>query len=482
MRRNVTAGNISIEGSQDTDCSPPMHEISSVTHLAGLAAPSRWIGRLGRRRRVEAMKESYGVCLIEAGIGPWNTALLHPSLTRPPYRNTEGTLNFQPRIYKFGIELTLKPGATVAQPSPPNLQLRYLDTVLLTGPDGTPATGLDADATGSITYPGFPILPVATYQGDGFGGPGPGGKRISIDAEGLVLNKDGSFWVSDEYGPYVYKFSSKGRMLQAIMPPPAYIPHRNGSISFSANSPPHYDPGRTVIPADTETGRDNNQGFEGLTITPDGQYLYTMLQSALDQEGGPSSKTRRPARLLKYDISHGTPKYVEEYVVTLPITSANKVAGQSEIHYLDHKQFFILSRDSGAGHGQASSLSLYRHVDIFDISSSTGATDIKSAVNDATAGSIASKAGVLNAGITPALYCPFLDFNLNSELGKFGLHNGGAQDAGLLNEKWESLALAPVDGKDGEDGEWFLFSLSDNDFVTQQGMNSWSPTGIEQAG
>lgn len=355
------------------------------------------------------------------------------------------------------------------------MELQYLDTILLTGPDGTPATGLDPDATGFATYPGFPILPVATYEGDGFGGPGPGGKRISIDGEGLVLDKDGAFWVSDEYGPYVYKFSASGLMVQAIVPPPAYIPHRNGSISFSANSPPYYDPKKTVIPADTETGRNNNQGFEGLTITPNGRYLYTMLQSSLNQEGGPSSRTRRPARLLKYDISHGKPRYVEEYVITLPV-AANRVNGQSEIHYLDHEQFFILSRDSGAGHGQSSSLSLYRHVDIFDISASTGTTNIKSDVNDATGGSIATKAGVLNPGITPALYCPFLDFNINSELGKFGLHNGGAQDAGLLNEKWESLALAPLDGKDGKDGEWFLFSLSDNDFITQNGMTSWCTT------
>jgi hypothetical protein len=366
--------------------------------------------------------------------------------------------------------LTLQHGATAAQPSPPNLQLQYLDTILLYGPDETPITGLDPDATGFGVYPGFPILPVATYEGDGFGGPGPGGKRIAIDGEGLVLDKDGNFWLSDEYGPYIYKFSDSGHLLQAIMPTSAYIPHRNGSISFSANSPPRYDPGRTIIPADTETGRDNNQGFEGLTITPDGRYLYTAVQSALDQEGGPSSRTRRPARLLKYDISRSKPKFVEEYVVLLPITSANKVAGQSEIHYLDHGQFFILARDSGAGSGQDSSLSVYRQVDIFDISPSTGATDIKSAANDATDGSIASKAGVLKPGIKPALYCPFLDFNVNSELGKFGLHNGGAQDVGLLNEKWEGLALAPLDGKDGKDGEWFLFSFSDNDFITQNGM------------
>ena len=68
----------------------------------------------------------------------------------------------------------------------------------LFGPDGTPCTGLDPDGSGHISFPGFPNLPVATFKGDGFGGPGPGGKRIPVDAEGLVLAADGGFWISDE--------------------------------------------------------------------------------------------------------------------------------------------------------------------------------------------------------------------------------------------------------------------------------------------
>ena len=393
-------------------------------------------------------------------------------------RNTQGTLNYQNRVHKFGITLTPKPTATLANPSGPNLQFTYLDTILFTGPDGTPTTGLDADVLGSITYPGFPILPVSTFTGDGYGGPGPGGKRIAIDSEGLVLASDGGFWVSDEYGPYIYHFSAQGRMTQAIMPPAAYIPHRNGSVSFSANSPPIYNPNEIIIPADTVTGRDNNQGLEGLTVSSDGKTLYALLQSALDQEGGPSNPNRLQARLLEYDISKNTPVYKAEYVVTLPLWTdptakagkAIKVAGQSEIHSLGNGQFLVLARDSGSGHGQSSSLSIYRHADIFDISSSSGATNIMSAKNDATNGSIASSTGVLNAGIKAATYCTFLDFNVNAQLGRFGLHNGGAQNAGLLNEKWESLAMVPVDGKKGKDGEWFLFSLSDNDFITQDGM------------
>lgn len=349
----------------------------------------------------------------------------------------------------------------------------------MTAPDGiTPTTGLDADISGSITFPGFPILPVASYQGNGFSlsSTGPTNQRVALDTEGLVLNSDGTFWISDEYGPYIYKFSAAGVMLQAIMPPAAYIPHRSGSVSFSSDSPPFYDPtnpSHIPSPADTDTGRNNNQGLEGLTSN--GTILSALLQSSLDQEGGPSNPNRLQARFLQYDISGSVPAYLAEYVVTLPIwtdptekkSKQKKVAGQSEIHTLGNKQYLILNRDSGSGHGQPSSTSIFRHIDIFDVSS---ATNIKSSTYDGTTSSIASSSGVLKSGITAATSCSFLDFNLNSELGKFSLHNGGAQDANLLNEKWESLALVPVDGLNGADGEWFIFSMSDNDFITQNGM------------
>jgi len=392
-------------------------------------------------------------------------------------RNTQGTANYQNRIQKIAITLIPNTTATVTNPSPPNVQLTYLDTILLTGPDGKPTTGLDADPIGSVQYPGYPILPAATFTGNGFGGPGSGGKRIAIDSEGLALGRGGTFWVSDEYGPYIYQFSPWGRMLQAIMPPVAYIPYRNGSVSFSADSPPVYDPNRTVTPKDPTSGRDNNHGLEGLTITADGLTLYALMQSAMNQEGGPNNPYRRQARLLEYDVSNFVPVYKAEFVVTLPLytdpmakaSKATKVAAQSEIHSLGNGQFLILARDSNAGYGGASSTSVYRHADIFDISGSSGATDIKSPTNDAVNGSVASETGMLDAGVTAAEYCPFLDFNINSQLGRFGVHNGGAQDSGLLNEKWESLAMVPVDGMEGKDGEWFLISLSDNDFITQDG-------------
>ncbi|KAJ5119790.1 secreted protein [Penicillium atrosanguineum] len=390
--------------------------------------------------------------------------------------NTNGTLNFQSRIHKIAVTLKLATHATLENPSDPNIQLEYLDTILLTGPDGEPTTGLDADITGYGSYKGFPPLPVATYTGNGFGGAGKGGRRISVDAEGLALARDGGFWVSDEYGPYIYKFSAKGKMELAIQPPQAYLPRRNETLSFNSDTPPLYDPSEVPNPEDTTTGRANNQGLEGLTISPDGKTLYALMQSALDQEGGPDKQTKQPARMLAYDISGKKPKYIHEWVVMLPkyfdytsshASKANKVAAQSEIHQLPSGDFLVLARDSGFGHGQDESLSVYRNADVFSVlSKKADATDLK-AINDydTATGSIASSEGVLDSGITPAEYCTFLDFNVNSELGKFRLHNGGAQDQWLLNEKWESLALVPAGGRK----EYFLFSWSDNDFITQDG-------------
>lgn len=414
-------------------------------------------------------------------------------------RNTNGTLNFQSRVHKLSISLRLAPEATPSNPSKPNLDIQYLDTILFYGPDGEPTTSLDADSHGHANYQGFPPLPVATYTGDGFGGPGEVEQRISIDSEGLALDpRDGGFWVSDEYGPYVYKFDQKGKMQLAIQPPEAFLPRRNGTVSFRSGSAFVYAPEDTVNPEDTETGRDNNQGLEALTISADGKTLYTMIQSSLDQEGGPKKQHRQPVRLLEYDISGPTPQYKHEYAVVLPkyrdytekssSKKAYSVAGQSEMHQLPTGDFLVLARDSDFGNGMENTRSVYRHADVISIHRDS-TTDLKGDKYDSATAAIASSKGDLDSDITPAQYCSFLDFNVNSELGRFGMHNGGESGPTALNEKWESLALVPVDPdvqlqqlqqqQAGDvHGEYFLFSFNDNDFMTQDGEYSAFSSGL----
>ncbi|KAF8858908.1 hypothetical protein BDZ45DRAFT_714291 [Acephala macrosclerotiorum] len=346
------------------------------------------------------------------------------ALDRSRWKKLSNGSYIGPRVHKFDTLFTLEPNATFASPSRNNLIFTYKETVRFFGPDGTPYTGLDADGTGHISFPGFPDLPVATYQG-------------------IVLNPNGSFWISDE--PYIYRFNPAGLMIGAIRPPDAIIPMRNGTKSFSADSPTFYASKGArddVIPADNPTGRDNNHGFEGLTVTGDGNTLYVLLQGAANQEGGLNKQTERYARLVKYDITiPSAPRYAREFVVPLPLYNDPTAKA------LKNPKFW--------GHGQSISTSVYRHIDVFDIAT---ATDIKETTYDCASCSIASDAGVLTTRITPATYCSFIDFNVNSQLNRFGVHNGGEQNASPLNEKWESIGIVPVDRIIGDD-EWFVFSL-----------------------
>ena len=46
------------------------------------------------------------------------------------------------------------------------------------------------------------------------------------------------FWVSDEYGPYIYLFSADGALLHAIAPPAAVLPTRDGFVNFTSVEDP----------------------------------------------------------------------------------------------------------------------------------------------------------------------------------------------------------------------------------------------------
>ena len=354
----------------------------------------------------------------------------------------------------FSFTFTPAPNATVANPSQNNLQFKYLTSTLYSDPQFVPTTGLDANPLGGKNVFGYPELPLATYTGNGYGGPGPGGNRVPVDHEGLVVFPGQAYWTSDEYAPYIYKYNLFGIMQEAIQPPAAFLPMRNGSLSFSADSPTLYSgESDDVYPTDPTTGRENNHGFEGLTISPDGKNLYALMQGALDQDGGTKKSTAMNARLVHYDISCNPANLVGEYVVQLPTYPSGakpNTAYQSEIHYISPTQFLVLARDSKAGQCQSSTESVYRHADVFDISK---ATNIKGSTYDCATCAVAP-GGKLATGVKPAAYCSFLDFNVNAQLERFGVHNGGAADAGLLNEKWESLALFPVIG--GEPNEYFL--------------------------
>jgi len=280
-----------------------------------------------------------------------------------------------------------------------------------------------------------------------------------MDNEGLVLNDDGSFWVSDEYGPYVYRFDSLGNLIQTIQPPPAIVPQIGGKTNFTSVSGP-------------DTGRVGNQGFECLTVDNSKNILWTMLQSATVQDGGEDKSTSRFTRLLAYDITLPLvkrPNLIAEYVVPLPLNDKSNTLAASEIHFVSEGIFLVLSRD-GNGHGDSNPTSKYKQVDLISIGD---ATDIHGTKFDTPETPVAPN-GTLDSSIKPVTYIPFLNLINATQLARFGLHNGDPVDQTLIDAKWESIALAPV-GDPAFPHDFFLFTVSDNDFITEDGISLGVP-------
>jgi hypothetical protein len=372
--------------------------------------------------------------------------------------NVRETTDYRARINKLSVTFTPldHPDTVPLVQRQKSVVAELVDTILLTDPAGEPLTGLDPNGVRRAAN-GFPDLPQA-----------PNG-RISIDTESLALLPDGSFFVGDEYGPYVYRFSPTGRLLAVIRPPEAFIPKRGGKDHFSSNNP---GAGSQVPePRDPEIGRQNNQGFEGLTITPGGRFLVVALQSGTSQDGGASPETRRYARLLYYDIvDPNRPKLAREHVIPLPVfenaEGKPRVAAQSELLALDETFFLLLCRDAGNGYGSDGATSRYRSIELLD---TARATNIAGSRYDGTVP--VAPNGKLMAGVVPATLTRYIDINNNAELRKFGLHNGEPNDRDNLSEKWEGMTLTPaLDPANPND--YFLFITNDNDFITAKGYQA----------
>ncbi len=371
--------------------------------------------------------------------------------------NVSGTTDYRPRLNTIDILMTpTAPGATPpAGREQAGVTATLAGTMLLKDDKGADMTGLDPSAGVRPASATLPMLPQASNG------------KISLDNEAIARLADGSMLISDEYGPNIYHFTAEGRLVSATQPPAALIPMRDGKPNFASNNPGPGD--KAPDPKDPQTGRQNNQGLEGMAMTPDGKTVIAVLQSATRQDGGDSSSTRQNTRALFYDatdVDHL--KLVHEYVVQLPVFTDAKgktaVAAQSEIVALSPTAFLMLARDSNNGYGVKGDTSLHRGIDLVDVSA---ATDIASTSFDADK-PVAPK-GVLDPSVTPAKRTPFIDLNDKAQLARFGLHNGAPNDRNDLSEKWEAMSLASVlDPKLPDD--YFLFVANDNDFLTQDGF------------
>lgn len=181
--------------------------------------------------------------------------------------------------------------------------LLLVEKIVLCEADGTPFTGLpntEGDGkTGEVAYDINGRVLISEGRG--------------LDTEGLAIAPDGTFWVSDEYAPFVMQFDRRGKLLKELSP-------------FNGGLPAHY------------ARRRPNRGMEGLTINHSGNKLFGIMQSPLYYPDASTRDNSVNNRIIEIDILSGE---ALEYIYRMEHPE-NVV---SEICFVNDSILYVLERD-----------------------------------------------------------------------------------------------------------------------------------------
>lgn len=244
---------------------------------------------------------------------------------------------------------------------------------------------------------------------------------LRLDPEGIRMSPQGTFYVSDEYGPYLFEFDRQGHLKRRISIPAKFFitnPSEDPNTELSGNA----------------AGRQANRGMEGLAISPDGRMLFGMMQNALIQDNGLNGLDRLGLnnRILKIDLLTGE---THEYVYVLE--AINRGQGVCDILAINDHEFLVIDRDNRSNLQSPPQAPTRKKIYKIDLN---GATDVS--------GMASLPASALPSGVVPVsktLFIDLLDADLNL--------------AATIPEKIEGLAWGP----DLPDGRHVLYVISDND-------------------
>ncbi|GAA1505219.1 esterase-like activity of phytase family protein [Dactylosporangium maewongense] len=138
-----------------------------------------------------------------------------------------------------------------------------------------------------------------------------------FDVESIQRAKDGTYWIGDEFGPYLLHFDRAGRLLQAPIPLDGVRAPENPAGNPNLNS---------------------SKGFEGLAQSPDGRKLYALLEGVVagDAPGG--------LRLNEFDVASRA--YTGKRWIYQLEDPANAIGDAIAV---DDDRFLVIERDNGQG-------------------------------------------------------------------------------------------------------------------------------------
>ncbi len=272
----------------------------------------------------------------------------------------------------------------------------------------------------------------------------------SLDPEGLVRLSNGNFLVSDEYGPSVIEFTPSGQEVRRFATPANLLPRTaTGALDFTSGRP-------AIV-----NGRQDNRGFEGLTLSIDGKTAYAVLQDPLVNEGAQNDGRRsRNVRIVAYDVATGQSTgqfiYQLESIATInantpgdtfSATNQGRSIGVSSLYTLNDGRIVVIERDNrglGVDDPTGARAVGLKSAFIIDLNGATNVSNLSLA-----------NTNTLPTGVVPVSKTAFLD--IRAKLLAAGLN---------IPEKFEGLAFGPRLA----DGGISLIIITDNDYsVTQTG-------------
>ncbi len=160
-----------------------------------------------------------------------------------------------------------------------------------------------------------------------------------FDVESIQPVADG-FWVGEEFGPYILKFSRDGKLTDVIAT-------KAGETEVkSPDNPTLTLPGNPTqkLPA---FNLKRSGGFEGMALSKDGTKLYGLLEGPLYTADGQVEKTQDGAtglRIIELDVAS---KAWTGRTWLYPLAEGGEAIG--DFNMLDDSTALVIERDNGAG-------------------------------------------------------------------------------------------------------------------------------------
>ena len=177
-----------------------------------------------------------------------------------------------------------------------------------------------------------------------------------LDPEGLAALTDGSFWVSDEYGPHLVHYDANGIEIARIN---AFANDERNNVIIN---------GKQVLLPPEFTKRRANRGMEALTMTPDQTTLVGIMESSMDNP----DKSGRLSSLVRIVTINLVSGQIAQYLYRLDkaehVTSGIVAVSNHEFYLIEHDRKFPLQDKSAQ--------KLIYKIDIAQ------ATDIEAILND----------------------------------------------------------------------------------------------------